>query len=173
MLLESAREKMSEKKNIIWHTCFSSNRLYKKTEFEAGKRYFPIGNEFDEDGDFRMLPDDCVCRKKITLSEARNFVAGGKAQYLCKAKGSRTRRTILLNFVDKASGSAFYTGAKPKSNQPGVVAHVERGQTPRIDMITAADMQRAVIGSERKILAFVFNPATKKFDQALPANPTE
>jgi hypothetical protein len=164
---------VSEEKNIIWHTCRASARLYKKTEFEPGKRYFPVGSEFDEEGDFRALSDECVCRKKITLTEARDFVTRGKAQYLCKTKGRRTRRTVLLNFVDRASGSALYTGAKPKSNQPGIVVHVERGQTPRIDMITAADVQRAVIGSERKILAFVYNPGTKKFDQALPEQPTE
>lgn len=164
---------MSEEKNIIWHTCRASARLYKKEEFEPGKRYFPAGSEFDEESDFRALPDECVCRKKITLTEAREFVTGGKAQYLCKTKGRRTRRTILLNFVDRASGSALYTGAKPKSNQPGVAAHVERGRTPRIDMITAADVQRAVIGSERKILAFVYNRKTQKFQWALPANPTE
>lgn len=164
---------MSEEKNIIWHTCRASSQLYKKTEFEPGKRYFPVGDQFDEEGDFRMILDSCVCRKKITLTEARDFVARGKAQYLCKAKGRRTRRTVLLNFVDRASGSALYTGAKPKSNQPGIVVHVERGRTPRIDMITAADIQRAVIGSERRILAFSFNPATRRFEQVLPVSPTE
>jgi hypothetical protein len=162
-----------EKKTIIWHTCRSNSRLYKKSEFEPGKRYFPVSGEFDENGDFRMLPDDCVCRKVITLSEARNFVANGKAQYLCKVKGGATRRTILLNFVDRASGSALYMEATPKSHKPGIVAHVERGQTPRVDMITAADVQRAVIGSERKILAFTFNPETQRFEPAMAKNPTE
>jgi hypothetical protein len=40
-------------------------------------------------------------------------------------------------------------------------------------MITAADIQRAVIGSERKILAFVYSPKRRRWESTLPLNPTE
>ena len=148
---------MAEEKNIIWHTCRSQSFLYREEDFKSGPeyRYFAVDEKFR---DFRLLPNPCKCRKKITISEAQHFVACGKAQYLCRRKNGRV---WLLN------------NANSDSKCHAVVAHVERGQTPRVDMITAADMQRAVIGSERKILAFTFNRDSQQFEPAMPKNPTE
>lgn len=148
---------MSEEKNIIWHTCRSKSFLYREEDFKSGPeyRYFAVDEKFR---DFRLLPNPCKCRKRITISEAQHFVACGKAQYLCRRKNGRV---WLLNNADS------------DSKCHAVVAHVERGQTPRVDMITAADIQRAVIGSERKILAFVYNPKLRRWEATLPKNPTE
>jgi hypothetical protein len=148
---------MAEEKNILWHTCRSQNLLYREEDFKSGPeyRYFAVDDKFR---DFRLLPNPCKCRKKITMSEAEHFVACGKAQYLCRRKSGRV---WLLNNADS------------DSKCHAVVAHVERGQTPRVDMITAADVQRAVIGSERKILAFVYNPKLRRWQSTLPSNPTE
>lgn len=134
-----------ERKNIVVHTCRPSRLLYKADDMLVNERYFPTSDEFK---DFRILPTKCNCRKKITLADARDRVSTGKAWYLWKKKNGRP---LLLNGVDE------------ESKCEAVLTLVERSQTPRVDMITAADIQRAFIGSERRTQWFIYSRIKKRY----------
>lgn len=152
-----------EKKCIRVHTCKPQGRVYLEQHLESSPvkniRYFPTDGEMKE---FRLFPTDLQscgkCRKMVTLIEAQHQVAIGKAQYFCKKKDGDV---LLLNAADD------------EHRCEAVIVHVERRQTPRIDLITAADVERAVLGSGRKSEAYRWAEKKRKFEATLPENATQ
>lgn len=84
----------------------------------------------------RPLPPKCKCRKRMSRSEANKYVDSGRALLVYRFKDSH-----LVNTLD----SRYYRG------RPLIWMPVERGKTPRVDLITSADIERAAICSCKRM----------------------
>ena len=88
----------------------------------------------------RPLPVKCKCRKRIPRAEANEYVEIGRAQLVYRFKDG-----ALINTLD----SREYGGP------PLIWMPVERGKTPRVDLITAADIERAYVDGLQKYVNYI------------------
>jgi hypothetical protein len=146
---------VSEEKTILRHSCRSKGGWqYTADEFEVGRLYFPIN---DERTRFCVIPTVCKCRKKITLTEAQQTVAAGRAHYLCKLKDGKQ---IILNGVSEKEVEHLHHAI---GLCEAIAIFVVRSRTPRVDMITKADMQRAIFGSSDPLRGYKYDPKIQRY----------
>lgn len=98
---------------VLVHSCLLQFDIKVKTGMAIGEKYLASGDYF------RLLPDKCQCRKKVTLYEARQLIETGRASPIYKYKHKRMEPEIYFIWM------------------------AQQAKVPRIDLISKADIERA------------------------------
>ena len=103
---------------------------------------------------YLQLPKSCRCRKYVRLYEANE--------------------AFMCNYAAKealANGSAMpiykVKGDSVQIDENCIWMPIVRERVPRIDLITKADIERSVIGSERKSKFYRFNRDARRFERIM------
>lgn len=115
--------KRNPEKGVLLHTCHDRKteiRTYKHLNHE--RFYYTSDDKFDS---FKAVPLKCECKRYLSDLKAWELVIAGDALPVYKPKEGQLLHAI--NDVDDAQ----------------IVMVVDRPQTPRVDLITKADMERA------------------------------
>jgi hypothetical protein len=110
--------------------------LTKKESWDA-----VVDREVIDGIDYYPLPKSCRCRRYVTYYRADEFISIGKALRIVRYKNGRVIK-----------------------DEDRIWLPVVREKVPRIDLVTAADIQRANYGSERQSNVYIYNPRKKKFE---------
>ena len=126
-------------RRIKVHTCHAEPKLVKV--FERGHRYY-----FDDDDRslsyFMALPVKCSCKKTML---AKKIAALFDEEKLCRVY--RARRLKRPNSDGREL--AFVRSRKE------VAIPLDRVQTPRVDLITKADIERAYVDGRKKSIRMI------------------
>lgn len=80
---------------------------------------------------FRAIPVKCRCKKEISQEKSKQFIEIGKAFPVYKPKlGKELNHTRIDRFQ--------------------IVMPLDRSQTPRVDLITKADIERAYVDGQQR-----------------------
>lgn len=102
---------------------FGRTFVRRKEHLNPKRRYYTTDPKFES---FKPLPLKCVCRKYVTDDIAAEFVKQGKALLVYKPKEDEI---LSEKHVDWEH----------------LIMVTDRVQTPRVDMVTKADMERAYV----------------------------
>ena len=108
-------------RDVKVHTCHQKTEIRDIKYLNPAKFYYSDDPKFKS---FKALPTKCECKKKVTRERADVLVEQGTALKVYKPKDLRP---LNDNRVDRFQ----------------VVMVVNRNQTPRVDLITRADIERA------------------------------
>jgi len=122
-------------KSVIVHSCNCRTADTPSSLLVPNVNYLTVG-----DGWYRPLPPKCKCRKKITYSDADDYVHAGKALVVSRFKEGR-----LVETIDRGA----YGGV------PMVWMPQERTKTPRVDLPGKADIERAFIDKLDKYIELI------------------
>lgn len=117
-------KKRTKEKGVLVHTCHD-----RKTEIRYIDKLEPTRKYYTDDPkfvSFKPIPEKCDCKRYVTDDKRDEFVMKGVA---------------LLVYAPKAGCSLN----EDRVDWSQVVMVVNRVQTPRVDLITKADMERAYV----------------------------
>lgn len=126
-------------KSVLIHSCRPKTELIPRDLLVPNERYIGEQN-IEKQVWFRRMPKSCRCKRRTTLYQADEFVANGWAIWIVKVK----------------KGAVI-------PDESRIWMPVVRERVPRIDLIAKADIERSVIGSERKSKHFVYDSSRRKF----------
>lgn len=134
--------------SILVHSCtLKKDKLCPRHVVVSGTPYVgELGRNLEHQEWYCPLPKKCRCRRFITVAEATEFVLSGQAVWILQFK--HRKGEVVLN--DDAINKIWM--------------RVEREKVPRVDLITRADIERSIIGSERKSKHYQFNQKTRRFE---------
>jgi len=143
---------------ILVHSCRIQPSHLPLDMVESGALYVgELGIMIGQPAWYRPLPKSCRCKKQVTTAEATEYVGRGWAVWILQFR--RRKGEVVLN--DEVSTKIWMP--------------VVRERVPRVDLISRADIERAVIGSEKKSKHFKFNSVTKRYEviKAVPEGMSE
>src|ERR1035437_1958960 len=108
-------------RRVIVHSCHAETEIRNKEHLNLDRHYYSDDPKFES---FKSIPKKCSCKKTITEEQAKIYIAQGKAFNVYKPKNNRP---LDNKRIDRKQ----------------IVMPVDRSQTPRVDVITKADMERA------------------------------
>lgn len=115
--------KRDPEKGVLVHTCFDQKTEIRNLKYlQANRYYYTTDDKFES---FKALPLKCECKRYLTDEKGGKLVARGNAVPVYKPKENK-----LLH-------------AENDIDEYQVIMIVDRPQTPRVDLITKADMERA------------------------------
>ena len=128
-------------RNVKIHSCRIRPEGIPRDLLVPGERYIGELNKNIENQSWcYSLPKSCRCRKFASSREVTEAVAVGQAVWILKLK----------------KGAVI-----PDENQAWMA--IERVKVPRVDLVSRADIERSVIGSERKSRHFMYNRILQKY----------
>lgn len=128
------------------HSCRVQPALIPRDCVESGALYVgELGVHLAQQNYYSPLPRSCRCRRYVSSQEATEFVSYGWAVWVLQFR-RRKGEVVLNDEVDKK-----------------ILMPVLKNKVPRVDMISRADIERSIIGSEKKSRHYMFNPIKKKF----------
>ncbi len=109
---------------VLVHSCHARTDIRRKEYLNPNRLYYSDDHKFEF---FKALPLKCRCKKVVTRIVAELYLAQGKAfkVYRPKEDGPLDDKCV---------------------EEKHIVLPVERSQTPRVDLITKADVERAYNG---------------------------
>jgi hypothetical protein len=133
--------------SVLVHTCQSagddSDAPSKQSSYctfirdikhlNSKRRYYTTDPKFES---FKPVPLKCACRKYITNAQADEYVRVGKALVVYHPKGD--------HFVSEKDIDVTQ-----------IVMPLDRAQTPRVDMITKTDIERAYVYEYKKDIKLI------------------
>jgi len=120
-------------RDVKVHTC-RQNTEFKEIEYlETNIRYYTDDPKFKS---FKALPERCECKKIVTRSRADILIEQGTAVKVYKPK---TGRLLNDNRVDRFQ----------------IVMIVNRSQTPRVDLISEPDIERAYVDNREDYKIYI------------------
>ena len=105
------------------HTCHEDTEIRDIRYLDSTLKYYSDDPKFRS---FKALPVKCACKKTVSVEKAKDLIAKGVALKIYKPEYGRS---LNDNRVDRFQ----------------IVMVVNRAQTPRVDLITKADMERAYV----------------------------
>lgn len=108
-------------KDILLHSCHGKTHIKNVSELLPERRYFTDDVKFKF---FKALPVKCTCKKWLSKSEADSYLMEGKALVIY--------RPGINGVIDDCH-----------IDQKHIIALASKSQTPRVDLNTKADMERA------------------------------
>lgn len=103
------------------HYCRAETTVRDTGDLDRHRSYYSDDPKFEF---FKVLPVKCTCKEKVSLDDARKFLDQGKALKVYKPKKSKR--------LNEARVDRFQ-----------IVIVVDRPRTPRVDLTTKADIERA------------------------------
>lgn len=114
---------MSQVEGVKVHTCHNVNTQFRALLYlNPDRLYYTTDPKFKV---FKALPDRCNCKKRVTDLAADTMLEKGAA--LPVYKPSKSEVMTKTNGLDRTQ----------------IITVVNRVQTPRVDLITRADVERA------------------------------
>jgi hypothetical protein len=123
---------MNRDREVKVHTC-RSDEICNIDYLKTTRWYYSDDPKFKS---FKALPEKCECKKTVTLSRATILVLQGTALKIYKPK---YKRPLNENRVDRFK----------------IVMLVNRVQTPRVDLITKADIERAYVDGNNNYIKHI------------------
>jgi hypothetical protein len=111
------------KKNVLVHTCHPKTEIRDIRDLDSKRKYYSDDPKFRS---FQAVPLKCACKKMVTLDKSKFLVEKGIALRIYRP---REGRPLNDNHIDWFQ----------------VIMVVNRAKTPRVDLITQADMERAYV----------------------------
>lgn len=145
-------------RNILVHSCRVKRDGCPRYAVISGDLYVgELGKGLEEQSWYHPLPKSCRCKRYIGVDEATEYVGRGWAVWILQFK--RKKGEVILN--EEVSTKVWMP--------------VVRERVPRVDLISRADIERSVIGSEQKSRHYKFNPVSKRFEiiKEVPEGMTE
>ncbi len=115
---------------VLVHSCFSRTQIQDWKHLQEGRLYYSDDPKFRS---FKPVSLKCSCKLVISYNEAEIYLNQGKAFEIYKPDP--------LKPIDEV---------KPVEGQ--IAMPVIRSQTPRVDLITKADMERAYVYGYKKYI---------------------
>ena len=143
-----ANERADMERRIKVHTCRAKPRIikafaYKNIETGARCRYYSDDPELVF---YRELPEKCECKRTVTETMALDWLSRGKAFVIQRANKKGILKEPRRYRSGAHQGDVFITQ---------IVLPVDRSQTPRIDLITSADIERAYVDGQRESIRMI------------------
>jgi hypothetical protein len=134
-------------KSVSVHSCNVKKDGCPRIAVRSGDLYIgALGVALEKQDWYYPLPKKCRCKRQVTVAEATEFVGDGRAVWILRFRRDKGR--VVLN--DEAVCSIWMP--------------VERERVPRIDLISRADIERSIFGSERKSKHYQYDPSKKRFE---------
>jgi hypothetical protein len=129
----AAKDKNRES-GVRVHSCRRATELRGIEYLTAGRFYYSDDPKFKS---FKAIPERCNCRKWVTYEKADILVAKGTALVVYKP---RANKALDVNYdVDISQ----------------VIMVVNRSQTPRVDLITRSDIERAYLDGRQDYITYI------------------
>ena len=123
---------MSDDRDVLVHTCHERNTDPRRLpQFNLDRKYYTDDPKFSS---FLPLPFKCKCKKMVATRVAEIMVLKGQAL--------RVYKPPLVEAKSLEDGLR-YNYENLDTTQ--IVSVVNRAQTPRVDVITKADVERAYV----------------------------
>jgi len=127
---------MTEDRRVLVHSCYCIVQDQPESALVPDVNYVsadaaPVGSS---EAWFHVLPFKCKCRKRISFHEAEEQMQVGRARPIIRYT-AKARINTVLDHENFSRGS--YGGT------PMVWMPIVRAQTPRVDLITSIDIERA------------------------------
>lgn len=128
------------RKVVLHHTCRPVAYDTTLEHLMPGERYFSTDPDQEKPVHFREMPTkkECSCRKKVTRARAMELVDKGVAGYIFRLKKIKSGRP-----------------PKVECDPTQIISLPRRSKTPRIDLITSADVERAYIDGLDKFIEYI------------------
>jgi hypothetical protein len=123
-----------EIREVRVHTCRNATEIRGIDYLTPGRFYYSDDPQLKS---FKALPEKCLCRKYVTYDKADTLVAKGTA--IVVYRGPDNKRLDVNHDVDITQ----------------VVMLVNRGQTPRVDLVTRADIDRAYVDGRQDYIEYI------------------
>lgn len=124
---------MNPDRRVIVHSCHAETEIRNKEGLDPERRYYSDDPKFES---FKSVPKKCSCKKTVSVERAKVFLEQGKAFKVYKPKKGR-------QLDDK------------RVDRWQIVMPVNKTQTPRVDLITQADIERAYIDLKPKYIRYI------------------
>ena len=127
---------MTEERRVLVHSCYCvvqdrpASALVPDVNYVSSSAA-PVGSSEEW---FHVLPFKCKCRKRISFSEAEEQMQIGRARPIIRF----TAKALINTVLDHEKFSHGTYGGTPMVWMP-----IVRAQTPRVDLITSIDIERA------------------------------
>lgn len=139
---------MTITKNILAHSCRIKKDGRPRDLVVSGERYVgELGVNLAEQEWYYALPKKCRCKRYVSVAEATEFVASGWAVWILRFK--RVRGEVRLN---------------ESGGEDQIWIRVVRERVPRVDLISRADIERSVLGSEKKSKHYRYNREKQRYE---------
>jgi len=125
---------MTVDKGVKVHTCRNNCEFRDIERLSPGRFYYSDDPKFKS---FKALPEKCSCKKSVTLEKAETLVARGQALLVYKPKEHKPLHEA--NDIDISQ----------------IVMVVNRSQTPRVDLVTRSDVERAYIDGRQDYIQYI------------------
>lgn len=112
------------------HTCYSFGKAIPRDSLVSGRLYVECPNT--EATSFFELKARCSCRLTVSIFESNDYWEDGVAVKIYKVKRGRLFEVKNMIWMP-----------------------IDRGRTPRIDMITSADIERAYVDKLDKYVEYI------------------
>lgn len=116
------------------HTCRARTEIRAIEYLNPDRLYYSDDPKFKS---FKALPEKCNCKKFVTYERADIMVARGSALLVYKPRTDR-----LLH-------------EEKDIDNTQVIMVVNRSQTPRVDLVTRADVERAYIDGRQSYVEYI------------------
>ena len=117
---------------VLVHTCHDRDTDPRRLpQFNLDRKYYTDDPKFSS---FLPLPLKCKCKKMVSKNKAKDMLENGQALSVFKpplARAKDSEEGLRLN--------------DDRLDLTQIVSVVNRAQTPRVDVITKADVERAYI----------------------------
>jgi hypothetical protein len=130
---------MQKIEGVRVHSCFAKTEI-RNLENMSETRFYYTDDPLRKS--FKALPEKCVCKKLVTVERASLFLAQGKA-FKVYRPGTKKDWSKDLPFQMQ------------EDDIMQVVMPVVRSQTPRVDLVTRADIERAYIDGQEKSVRLI------------------
>ena len=117
-------------RRVIVHSCHAETEIRNKENFNSRRRYYSDDPKFES---FKAIPIKCSCKKMVTEEQAKIYIEQGKAFKVYKPKDKRPLDDKRVDHYQ-------------------IVMPVTKSQTPRVDLITKADIERAYVDGQEKYI---------------------
>lgn len=124
---------MNLDRRVIVHSCHAETEIRNKEALDPERRYYSDDPKFEF---FKSIPKKCSCKKTITVEKAKLFLEQGKVFKIYKPKKDHQ--------LDDEQVDEWQ-----------VVMPVNKTQTPRVDLITQADIERAYVDGKPKYIRYI------------------
>ena len=116
------------------HSCRKHTELRGIDYLTPGRLYYSDDPKFKY---FKALPEKCICKKRVSYERADILVARGTALTVYKPRANRA------------------LDAKNDIDITQVIMVVNRNQTPRVDLITRSDIERAYADGRQDYIDYI------------------
>lgn len=125
-------------RSVLVHSCYCTVRDKPFSALVSEMNYVPteLGKVGSTENWYHVLPPKCKCRRRVTLNEAVEWLEVGDAQPVV--------RYTTGGILDTVRDSKWAHRDGTYGGTPMIWMPIVRTQTPRVDLVTPADMERAV-----------------------------